>query len=152
MRRKVIDPAIAEHRARIVKTTGDGMLAEFQSVVVALRRAAAWQAAVPADSLIAGRIDIHQGGIVVENAETFGDGVNVRGLEALAEPGSICVSARVHFLGKRFDEAIPQLILAIQRIRATLCHIACWRRGCRSQMARPREPAQVSSLQQSAGR
>lgn len=96
MRRETIDPRIAEHRGRIVKTTGDGLLAEFQSVVDALRCAAAWQAAVPAESAIAWRIGIHQGDIVVEDGDIFGDGVNVAArLEGIAEPGGICVSARV---------------------------------------------------------
>jgi adenylate cyclase len=97
MRRQVIDPAIAEHRGRIVKTTGDGLLAEFQSVVDALRCATAWQAAVPDDSAILWRIGIHQGDIVVEDGDIFGDGVNVAArLEALAEPSGICISSRVH--------------------------------------------------------
>src|SRR5882724_3828492 len=96
MRRGLIDPTIADHRGRIVKTTGDGLLAEFQSVVDALRCAAAWQAAVPDDSVIAWRIGVHQGDIVVENGDIFGDGVNVAArLEALADPGGICISARV---------------------------------------------------------
>jgi TolB-like protein/class 3 adenylate cyclase len=96
MRREVIDPTIAAHRGRIVKTTGDGLLAEFASVVDALRCAAAWQAAVPADGSIAWRIGINVGDIVVEDGDIFGDGVNVAArLEALAAPGGICVSARV---------------------------------------------------------
>jgi adenylate cyclase len=96
IRREVTDPRIAEHRGRIVKTTGDGLLAEFASVVDALRCAAAWQAAMPADSRIAWRIGINVGDIVVEDGDIFGDGVNVAArLEALAEPGGICVSGRV---------------------------------------------------------
>ncbi|HML10893.1 MAG TPA: adenylate/guanylate cyclase domain-containing protein [Stellaceae bacterium] len=96
MRRELIDPKIAEHRGRIVKTTGDGLLVEFQSVVDALRCAAAWQGAMPTDRDITWRIGIHQGDIVVEDDDIFGDGVNVAArLEGLAEPGGICVSARV---------------------------------------------------------
>src|SRR5262245_9938690 len=95
-RREVIDVAIAGHRGRIVKTTGDGLLAEFQSVVDAIRCATAWQATVPTDCSIVWRIGIHQGDIVVEDGDIFGDGVNIAArLEALAEPGGICVSARV---------------------------------------------------------
>src|ERR1700719_331743 len=67
VRREVIDPKIAEHRGRIVKTTGDGLLAEFASVVDALRCAASWQAAVPTDGKIAWRIGINVGDIVVED-------------------------------------------------------------------------------------
>jgi adenylate cyclase len=103
IRAEVIDPKITEHRGRIVKTTGDGMLAEFFSVVDALRCATEWQhgmgersAAAPGDNRIEFRIGVHQGDIVVEDDDIFGDGVNVAArLEGLAEPGGICVSARV---------------------------------------------------------
>jgi adenylate cyclase len=103
LRRELVDPKIAEHHGRIVKTTGDGLLVEFASVVDALRCATEWQrgmanfkASVPSDARIEFRIGIHQGDIVVEDGDIFGDGVNVGArLEALAEPGGICVSARV---------------------------------------------------------
>jgi class 3 adenylate cyclase len=102
-RRQLIDPKITEHHGRIVKTTGDGLLAEFVSVVDALRCATEVQAgmtqrnaAAPADQGIEFRIGIHQGDVVVEDHDIFGDAVNVAArLEALAEPGGICVSARV---------------------------------------------------------
>src|SRR5467141_1375050 len=102
-RRELIDPKIAEHRGRIVKTTGDGLLVEYASVVDALRCANEIQtamternAAVPADIRIEFRVGIHQGDIVVEDGDIFGDGVNIAArLEGLAEPGGICVSARV---------------------------------------------------------
>jgi adenylate cyclase len=80
-RRELIDPKIAEHRGRLVKTTGDGLLVEFTSVVDALRCAAEVQAAlterngaVPADRRIEFRVGIHQGDIVVEDGDIFGDG------------------------------------------------------------------------------
>jgi len=103
LRAEVIDPKIAEHRGRLVKTTGDGLLVEFVSVVDALRCAGEIQAAlaerngeVPADRRIEFRIGIHQGDVVAEDGDIFGDGVNVAArLEGLAEPGGICVSARV---------------------------------------------------------
>jgi class 3 adenylate cyclase len=103
IRIEVIDPKITEQRGRIVKTTGDGFLVEFSSVVDALRCATAWQhgmgernAAAPDDNRIEFRIGVHQGDIVVEDDDILGDGVNVAArLEGLAEPGSICVSARV---------------------------------------------------------
>jgi TolB-like protein/class 3 adenylate cyclase len=103
IRRELGDPKIAEHRGRIVKTTGDGLLVEFVSVVDALRCAAEVQAAmaernagVAPDKRIEFRIGIHQGDIVVEDGDIFGDGVNIAArLEGLAEPGGICVSARV---------------------------------------------------------
>src|SRR5437016_7935772 len=103
LRTELIDPKIALHRGRIVKTPGDGLLVEFASVVDALRCAAEMQAAmaesnaaIPADRRIDFRIGINMGDIVVEDGDIFGDGVNVAArLEGLAEPGGICVSARV---------------------------------------------------------
>ena len=103
IRAEVIDPTITEHRGRIVKTTGDGLLVEFSSVVDALRCATQWQhgmgersVAAPGDNRIEFRIGINVGDVVVEDGDIFGDGVNVAArLEGLAEPGGICVSARV---------------------------------------------------------
>jgi TolB-like protein/class 3 adenylate cyclase len=103
IRADVIDPKITEHRGRIFKTTGDGLLVEFSSVVDALRCATQWQramdqrnAAAPGDNRIEFRIGVHQGDIVVEDDDIFGDGVNVAArLEGLAEPAGICVSSRV---------------------------------------------------------
>jgi adenylate cyclase len=103
LRAEVIDPKIALHRGRIVKTTGDGLLVEFASVVDGLRCAAEIQAAMaesnaplPADKRIDLRIGINVGDIVVDDGDIFGDGVNVAArLEGLADPGGICVSARV---------------------------------------------------------
>ena len=117
-RRELIDPKIAEHRGRIVKTTGDGMLVEFASVVDALRCATEVQtamternAAVPVAHRIEFRVGIHQGDIVVENGDIFGDGVNIAArLEGLADPGGICVSARVQ------EDAAGKLDLAFEDI------------------------------------
>src|SRR3954463_16363627 len=100
LRRHLVDPAIASHRGRIVKTTGDGMLVEFASAVDAARCAAEVQrsmaeqyAAVPQDQRIEFRIGIHVGDILIDNNDIFGDGVNIAArLEAIAEPGGICVS------------------------------------------------------------
>jgi len=102
IRAELIDPKISEHRGRIVKTTGDGLLVEFSSVVDALRCAIEWEcgmaernAGTP-DDPIEFRIGINMGDVVAENEDIFGDGVNVAArLEALADPGGICVSARV---------------------------------------------------------
>jgi TolB-like protein/class 3 adenylate cyclase len=102
IRVEVIDPKITEHRGRIVKTTGDGFLVEFSSVIDALRCATQWQrgmaernAGTP-DDPIKFRIGINVGDVVVENEDIFGEGVNVAArLEGLADPGGICVSARV---------------------------------------------------------
>jgi TolB-like protein/class 3 adenylate cyclase len=102
-RRDLVDLKINEHRGRIVKTTGDGMLVEFASVVDALRCATEIQrgmvernAEVPPAKRIALRIGINVGDIIIEGGDIYGDGVNVAArLEALAEPGGICVSGRV---------------------------------------------------------
>jgi len=102
-RRELIDPKIAEHRGRIVKTTGDGLLAEFASVVDAVRCAVEIQremtkrnADVLADRRIQFRVGINVGDIIIDESDIFGDGVNVAArLEALAEPGGICVSRMV---------------------------------------------------------
>jgi TolB-like protein/class 3 adenylate cyclase len=103
IRAELIDPKISEHRGRIVKTTGDGLLVEFASVVDALRCGTEWQrgmadynTVVPSDNRIEFRIGINMGDVVVEDGDIFGDGVNVAArLEGLADPGGICVSARV---------------------------------------------------------
>ena len=103
IRAELIDPTISKHHGRLVKTTGDGLLVEFSSVVDALRCATELQAgmaernaAVPTDKRIEFRIGINVGDVVVEDGDIFGDGVNVAArLEGLAEPGGICVSALV---------------------------------------------------------
>jgi len=102
-RRELTDPKIAEHRGRIVKTTGDGLLAEFASVVDAVRCAVEIQdemskrnADVPPERRIEFRVGINLGDIIIDESDIFGDGVNVAArLEALAEPGGICVSRMV---------------------------------------------------------
>jgi len=99
-RRELIDPKIAEHAGRIVKTTGDGLLVEFSSVVDAVRCAVEVQramaernAGMPADKRLDFRIGINVGDIIIDGDDIFGDGVNVAArLESLAEPGGICVS------------------------------------------------------------
>jgi adenylate cyclase len=103
IRTAIIDPTIAAQRGRLVKTTGDGLLVEFASVVDALRCAVRIQqavadgnAAIAPEQRIEFRIGINVGDIVVENGDIFGDGVNIAGrLEGLAAPGEICVSERV---------------------------------------------------------
>ena len=100
LRRDLTDPKIKEHRGRIVKTTGDGLLVEFASVVDAVRCAVDVQremalrnAAVPAERRIEFRIGINLGDIIKDKGDIYGDGVNVAArLEALATPGGICVS------------------------------------------------------------
>src|SRR5271156_5734862 len=98
--RELVDPKIAEHRGRIVKNTGDGFLAEFPSVVDAMRSAVEVQrgiaeanAAIPPEARIEFRVGINLGDVIAEEHDIFGDGVNIAArLESLAEPGGICVS------------------------------------------------------------
>ena len=104
IRRELSDPKIKEHRGRIVKTTGDGLLIEFASVVDAVRCAvevqqgmAARNAQVPEARRIEFRMGINLGDIIRDGRDIFGDGVNVAArLEALAEPGGICLGASAH--------------------------------------------------------
>jgi TolB-like protein/class 3 adenylate cyclase len=104
LRRDLIDPKIALWKGRIVKTTGDGMLVEFASVLDAVRCAVAVQrgmvarnANLPEDRRVVLRTGINIGDIIVEGGDIYGDGVNVAArLEALSEPGGICISADVY--------------------------------------------------------
>ena len=99
-RRELIDPKIAEHRGRIVKTTGDGVLVEFASAVDAVRCAMEIQrsmaernAAVPEERRIEFRIGINVGDIIIDEGDIYGDGVNIAArVEAMASPGAICLS------------------------------------------------------------
>src|ERR1700704_4506579 len=99
-RRELVDPTITRHHGRIVKTTGDGMLVEFASIVDAVGCAVSIQRgmigrneAVPQDRRIIFRIGINVGDIMIDGDDIFGDGVNVAArLEALCEPGGLCIS------------------------------------------------------------
>jgi hypothetical protein len=104
LRRELVDPTIAEHKGRIVKTTGDGLLVEFASVVDAVRCAVAVQQAMPeqntgvaADKRIELRIGINLGDVIVEGDDLYGDGVNIAArVEALADAGGVFVSNTVY--------------------------------------------------------
>ena len=104
IRRELSDPKVKEHRGRIVKTTGDGLLVEFASVVDAVRCAVEMQQAmgerntgVAADTRIELRIGINLGDVIVEGDDLYGDGVNIAArIEALADPGGVFVSNTVH--------------------------------------------------------
>src|SRR5689334_8825937 len=104
LRRDLIDPSISSHRGRIVKTTGDGMLVEFSSVVDAVRCAVEVQQAMPernagiaAHNRLELRIGINLGDVIVEGDDLYGDGVNIAArIEALADAGGVFVSNTVH--------------------------------------------------------
>jgi adenylate cyclase len=122
----VVQPAIQSHGGRIFKTTGDGLLSVFPSVISAVQCALAVQTALAereadADEPLAFRIGLHAADVVIEGDDVFGDGVNVASrLEALAEPGGICVSARVQEdaqgrLPAQFVDLGPQKLKNIPR-------------------------------------
>ncbi len=119
-RRELIDPKIAEHDGRIVKTTGDGLLLEFSSVVDAVRCAVEVQrgmaernAGVAPDKRLDFRIGINVGDIIIDGDDIFGDGVNVAArLETLADPGGICVSRNVR------DQVLDKLSFAFEDLGA----------------------------------
>jgi TolB-like protein/Flp pilus assembly protein TadD len=103
VRRELVDPAIAAHKGRIVKTTGDGMLVEFASAVdavtcaIAIQRRMAERAASAIGPQIQYRIGINIGDIIIDGDDIFGDGVNVAArLEGIAEPGGICISSSAY--------------------------------------------------------
>jgi adenylate cyclase len=103
-RAEVIDPGIAKHRGRIVKLMGDGLLAEFSSVVEAIDCAAEIQRAMAArnggskgERQMAFRVGVHLGDIIVEGDDLYGDGVNIASrLEGIAEHGGICISRQAY--------------------------------------------------------
>src|SRR5271166_5316928 len=118
VRLELIDPAITKCRGRIIKTTGDGMLVEFQSVTEALRCAVDFQERMarrnrdmPASRTLLYRIGINLGDVIVEEGDIFGDGVNVAArLESIAEPGGICISGAVRDqVGERLEVEFADL-------------------------------------------
>ncbi|MEP2028145.1 MAG: tetratricopeptide repeat protein [Paracoccaceae bacterium] len=129
----VISPLITDHDGRVVKLMGDGILAEFGSVVDAVNCADSWQSLMSSDhagSLISFRIGVNQGDIITQEDDIFGEGVNIAArLEGLAEPGGICISGAVYHevrnrlalryrdLGKKSVKNIsePLRVFAIER-------------------------------------
>jgi TolB-like protein/class 3 adenylate cyclase/tetratricopeptide (TPR) repeat protein len=134
LRKTHVDPAIAAHRGRIVKTTGDGLLLEFSSAVDAARFAVEVQrgmakqnSEVPQDVKIEFRIGIHVGDIIIDDNDIFGDGVNIAArLEGIAEPGGVCISddAQRQIRGKvdiAFDD------MGVQRLKNIAEPMRAWR-------------------------
>jgi len=149
LRAELLDPAITGHNGRIVKTTGDGLLVEFASVVDAMRCATQWQRAMaertePADSRIEWRIGVNVGDVIIDEGDIYGDGVNIAArLEAMAEPGGICISRTVltHTRGKLDfpvedlgDQALKNIAQRVLPIKAApasskVCTAQAWRVG-----------------------
>ena len=135
-RKALVDPKVAEHRGRIVKTTGDGILVEFASAVDAARCAVEVQhdmanqnAITPQDRRIEFRIGIHVGDIIIDEGDIFGDGVNIAArLEGIAKPGGICISddAYRQVRGKIdiiYDDIGPQALKNIAEPMRAWCTI-----------------------------
>src|SRR6202048_134102 len=158
-RNELIDPGIAEHKGRIVNTTGDGMLVEFGSVVDAVRCAVAVQQAMaernavdPPDRRIELRVGINLGDVIFDGDDLFGDGVNIAArLEGLAEPGGICISddafrqvrgkieAEFADIGEQSLKNIARP-LRVYRVRTTLTHPDAGAPGSPSPAMRERAP------------
>jgi adenylate cyclase len=128
LRRELINPAVSLHRGRIVKTTGDGILIEFPSVVDAVRCALDIQRGMdsrnsdfPAEQRIEFRVGINLGDVVIEGEDLLGDGVNVAArLEGISEPGGICISDAAYHqvrdkLDVNFEDAGEQQLKNIAR-------------------------------------
>jgi adenylate cyclase len=158
IRKTLVGPAVAEHRGRIVKTTGDGVLVEFASAVDATRCAAEVQDSmarqnsdVPQQSRIELRIGIHVGDIIIDDNDIFGDGVNIAArLEGIAEPGGVCISddAQRQIRGKvdvTFEDIDPQTLKNIaEPMRA-------WRRsGSASPAAAQTNPSRTKPATEAA--
>jgi class 3 adenylate cyclase len=155
-RRELLDPNIAAHSRRIVKTTGDGLLVELASVVDAVRCAVEVQQAMPgrntgvaADNRIELRIGINLGDVIVEGDDLYGDGVNIAArIEALADAGGVFVSNTVHdHVRDRLPFAFEDL--GEQRVKNITRPVRVYR--VRDPLTRPVASAPGSSLSRIAG-
>jgi TolB-like protein/class 3 adenylate cyclase len=153
-RSELTDPKIAEHKGRIVKTTGDGLLIEFPSVVEAVTCGLAVQrgmiernTGVPEDQRVEFRIGINLGDIIIDEGDIYGDGVNIAArLEGLAPPGGICVSRVVRDqvrdrLDVAFDDMGEQQVKNIARPLRVYCVRVGEGRGSKAQSVAPAPPA-----------
>lgn len=150
-RRELIDPTLASHQGRIVKTTGDGLLVEFPSVVDAVRCAVLIQQElagrnrdVAESRRIRFRVGINLGDIIIDEGDIFGDGVNVAArLQALAEPGGICVSGAVR---EQLGEKLPLGFadLGEHKVKNIARPVHVYRVGPSAPAARPAAPDRPS--------
>src|ERR1700737_4980235 len=149
-RRELIDPKIAEHRGRIVKTTGDGLLVEFASPVEAVRCAGEIQkgmrereGSVPADQRIEIRVGINLGDVIIDEDDVYGDGVNIAArLEALADPGSVVISSAVfEHVRDRVTDVFEDL--GDQKVKNIARTVRVYRLA---QLSTPETPTEMSPL------
>ena len=151
---EVVRPRIAAHRGHIVKTTGDGLLAEFASVVEAVESAVEIQRSMaerntgePENSQILYRVGINLGDVIFEDGDVFGDGVNVASrLEGLAKPGGVCVSDIVHqAVADRIQ--VPFRDMGNQRVKNISRPIRVWQwtPDAAPQTTRPRRSGAASA-------
>lgn len=144
IRTDCLDPAITEHGGRIVKTTGDGILAEFPSAVDAMRAAIAVQTAmVSRDGQLRLRIGVNVGDVVVDQGDLFGDGVNIAArLEGMADPGGVALSDAVHdyLLGRVEAEFEDRGRCALKNIDRPI-HVWHWSPADLAPQERPHAPA-----------
>jgi adenylate cyclase len=151
LRHELLDPKIAEHHGRIVKTTGDGLLVEFASVVDAVRCAVAVQQAMPernagvaTDNRIELRIGINLGDVIVEGDDLYGDGVNIAArIEALADAGGVFVSNTVH---DQVRDRLPFLFedLGEQQVKNIARPVRVYRVAIRPSRPPPTPPSPAS--------
>ncbi len=152
LRRQFIYPAVAAHRGRIVKTTGDGALTEFASVVDAVRCAVELQrgmvarnAVVPQDRRIVFRMGVNLGDVIVEEDDIYGDGVNIAArLEALAEPGGLLVSGTVY---DHIREKVPYAFTdkGAQTVKNISQAVRVYALGADAVAALPEAPASIGT-------
>lgn len=157
-RRQLVDPKIQEHHGRIVKTTGDGVLVEFASVVDAVRCAAEIQRAmvdrdteIVEDRRMKFRVGINLGDIIVDHDDLFGDGVNVAArLEPLAEPGGICISGTLRdHVGDRLPYAFEDM--GEQRLKNIARPVRVYAMSARAVASLPQVPAPAHPTSVSRG-
>jgi TolB-like protein/Tfp pilus assembly protein PilF len=143
-RREILQPLVAEHHGRVVKLMGDGVLVEFASAVNAVACAVKLQAALaaanetlPEDRKIVLRIGVNLGDVIVEGSDLYGEGVNIAArLEAMAEPGGVCISGKLH------DETRRKLQLSFEDLgERQLKNIARPMRAYRVLPTHPTAPA-----------